>query len=79
MSAVLSALAHALTQWRGAHPGQPPAAIRLGERLHAQLLLDVAAAEAPLPDLETERGRPVRFQDVEIFCDDHDVDAVRVV
>lgn len=79
MSVVLSALTDALARWRTAHPGQPPAAIRLGERLHARLLLDVAAAEMPLPYLETERGRPVRFQDIEIFCDDHAVDEVRVV
>ena len=79
MNSVLHALADALTQWRAAHPGQSPAAIRLGERLHAQLLLDVAAAPAPLPHLETARGRPVRFQDVEIFCDDQAVDVVRVV
>ena len=79
MSAVLDSLTAALTAWRIAHPHQSPAAIRLGERLHAQLLLDVAAAEAPLPALETERGRPVRFHDIEIFCDDHAVDEVRVV
>lgn len=79
MSTVLDALATALHAWRAAHPGQPPAAIRLGERLHARLLLDIAAAETPLPHLETERGRPVRYSDVEIFCDDHVVDEVRVV
>ena len=79
MSLVLRMLDEALAAWRAAHPGHSPAAIRLGERLHAQLLLDVAAAEAPLPDLETERGRPLRFRDVELFCDDHAVDEVRVV
>ncbi len=79
MNSVLHDLEAALTAWRAAHPGQPPAAIRLGERLHAQLVLDVAAAETPLPNLETERGRPIRFQDVEIFCDDREVEVVRVV
>ena len=79
MNAFLQALDEALTTWREVHPGRPAVAIRLGERLHAQLLLDVAAAEAPLPDLETERGRPLRFRDVELFCDDHAVDEVRVV
>lgn len=79
MSAVLAALTDALTHWRAVHPGQSPAAIRLGERLHARLTLDIAAAEAPFPHLETERGRPTRFHDTELFCDDQAVDEVRVM
>ena len=79
MSVVLRALDEALAEWRHARPGRPPAAIRLGERLYAQLLLDVAAAETPLPHRETAMGRPVRFQDVELFSDDVVVDEVRVV
>ena len=75
----MSALTAALTQWRAAHPGQPPVAIRLGERLHAQLLLDIAAASTPWPALETERGRPLRFHAIEIFADDHAVDEIRIV
>ena len=79
MSSVLLLLDEALAEWRHAHSGRPAAAIRLGERLHAQLLLDIAAAREPLPGLETALGRPVRFQDVELFCDDHVVDGVWVV
>ena len=79
MSTVLTALTAALYAWRAAHPGQSPAAIRLGERLHARLLLDIAAAETPLPHLETARGRPTHYHDVEIFVDDHAVDDLRIV
>lgn len=79
MSLVLRTLDEALAAWRAAHPGQSPAAIRLGERQHARLLLDVAAAPAPLPHLETVRGRPVCFHGIDLFCDDQAVEVVRVM
>lgn len=79
MSTVLRALDEALTHWRTTHPGHSPVAIRLGERLLTQLLLDIAAAPAPLPHLETERGRPTFYHDVEILPDDRVLDEVIVV
>ena len=79
MSLVLRMLDEALAAWRAAHPDHSPAAIRLGERLHAQLLLDVAAADEPRPHLETARGRPVCFHGIDLFCDDQAGEVVRVM
>ncbi len=77
MSTVLREIDQALASYAAQHHARP-VVVYLGERKLTQLILEVAQLSEQ-PALSTSAGRPVAYRNLDILCDEVNVDGIRVI